>query len=661
MLNYISFIKKYKKPLIGLLIVLNILALVGISKLNINAEFNIFKVDNSAYQEQMDEMQTIFGGENQVLLLLEVTGSIEETMAVTRQVLDQYPLDYIDPQRLIDMAPSTPSLSPIHYKDQKTYVSFMLDLEEAFDFKSLMEALQGQDLVYFLSGDAYMQFEIVNLITKVLTLIPPLALFLVLLTFRTQLASVKASLLSVVPAGLAALWTLGLIGWFSSQVSIITVLAPIFAIVIGSADGLHFISHMEEALDDQEPDQALGHTLTILGLPMIITTTTSVAGFLGLMMIDTSAIKSLAAFAALGVAMAGIITFYVLPLVFTSGVTLKHKNHQPKTNGLKRLWGKKSILISLLMVLLATSMVGHIKTEFNPLMFFRDYTRVQKNFDQILAINDGALPLYYYGHQPLEDILQVLPEIDESLQGLEGAKPVKKVMNPLSALDLEKGLDIKNLQSAKAFIRLRDKTLYYRFIVFPQDLTNKNIAALEDLTDQDPWGDLLGSQLLMKEMNQGMVKGQVLSIGATFLMIFLMLILALRSFKLSLIASLPVLLTTFILYGFLGASGISLNLMTCTIFSIGLGIGVDYAIHFSSTYKYYLDHGHKAPKHMAFKYSARPIIANAIGLSLGLSALWLSPLLFHLHLSILMWASMLLAVFMSLTLLPSLLPKDKSH
>lgn len=58
-----------------------------------------------------------------------------------------------------------------------------------------------------------------------------------------------------------------------------------------------------------------------------------------------------------------------------------------------------------------------------------------------------------------------------------------------------------------------------------------------------------------------------------------------------------------------------------------------------------------------YKYTSRPIMANALGLAIGLSALLLSPLRIQLYVSILMWVSMLSGVFLSLSFLPTILKK----
>jgi hypothetical protein len=287
-------------------------------------------------------------------------------------------------------------------------------------------------------------------------------------------------------------------------------------------------------------------------------------------------------------------------------------------------------------------------------MFFRSHTEVQQNFEKVLDVNGGAIPMYYYGHFDFKDRNEAFDDINDALIRYEESPYVSKVFNPLSFVDTNQ-MDLSKLSKVKDFIRIVDTDFYFRFMVFPRDLDNETVTGVTSIDSGN--GSIIGSQLLMRELNNVLIKGQILSIIVTFIVILLMLLISLRDLKLAIVSSIPVLLSSIVLYGFLGVSGISLNLMTSTIFSITLGIGVDYAIHYSSVYQYYKKHGDRNPRETALRYTARPVIANALGLSLGLSALWLSPLLIHIQISALMWVAMIFAVFTSLTLLPTLIKK----
>jgi hypothetical protein len=208
---------------------------------------------------------------------------------------------------------------------------------------------------------------------------------------------------------------------------------------------------------------------------------------------------------------------------------------------------------------------------------------------------------------------------------------------------------------------------YTRLFIFPSSLDNQN---LEDISDyimnhrenmQDMTMSLTGVQYLMHDLNQNMLNNQRNTLLLAFLLVFLLLLISLRKLIPAIISILPIGFTVIILFGFLGLSNISLNLFTATIFSITIGVGIDYAVHFTSVWMSFKKQGYntKDAVEKAYSYTSRPIMANAFGLAVGLSALLFSPLRIHLYVSTLMWVSMISGVYLSLSFLPTVLKKLK--
>ena len=59
---------------------------------------------------------------------------------------------------------------------------------------------------------------------------------------------------------------------------------------------------------------------------------------------------------------------------------------------------------------------------------------------------------------------------------------------------------------------------------------------------------------------------------------------------------------------------------------------------------------------LALEKAGRPILANALGISAALSALWVSPLKTHGEISMIMWVAMVPSAITTLLLIPALLP-----
>ncbi len=94
-----------------------------------------------------------------------------------------------------------------------------------------------------------------------------------------------------------------------------------------------------------------------------------------------------------------------------------------------------------------------------------------------------------------------------------------------------------------------------------------------------------GMMVLYNNLLQSLIASQVDTLSLVIGAIFLVFILIFRSLKLSIIALLTNLIPLGAIFGFLGISGIPLDLMGVTIAAICLGIGVDDVIHYIHRYK----------------------------------------------------------------------------
>lgn len=682
MKRYIDFIYKFQKPLLVLFILINITAIIGVFNLKIETNFDIFKIEGSIFQKHLDTLAEEFPTSDQMIVMIEDVDLQPEKVADFETFLNTMTnISYfkgIDTK--IDLPLPTPidldieELSAIKTIDGKTYGIITIFPAESFgfsDLKAIESHLEDASLTFYIGGDLYMQNKIFDYLLFILILIPPSAMFILFNIFRIQMKSIKGTILSVLPAGIAALWTLGFAGLFGKDISILTVLAPIFTIIIGSADGLHFISHVQEHLEDGHNMRvSLEKSLKMVGVPMIITTVTSVVGFASLIFMNTKAIYDLAIYASIGIALAGFATWFIVPLVnsFEHLDIRKKKSNLSLDINFKKMWGIPSYVITLLLLAVSIFTIPLINTEFNQLMMYKDYTEVSKSFEKIVAVNGGAIPIFaLVGHDGNPFDPAVALEVAAFSNELTDNSHISKVISLYEIVDIVKtklpaGAPfnpdlLKNLEIYNEMV----SDNYVKLIIFPKDLNNDTIESIINIADGYEGIELAGTQLTMYELNQSMVKDQKNSLMIAFTLVFLSLLISLKHFLPSLIAMVPILVTTVFLFAFLGMTGISLNLFTTTLFSITIGVGIDYAIHYTSIFKMYHNEGLSSAEAVekAYGFSSRPIIANALGFSIGLSVLLLSPLKVHFYVSALMWVSMVLSSFLSLSLLPTLLKRLK--
>ncbi|XMB87198.1 MMPL family transporter [Mycoplasmatota bacterium WC44] len=707
---YVTFINKFKKPLFLLFFLLNIISIFGITKLNISTDFTIFMPNESVHKEYLDEMNSYFKSDEQMIFMIDYNEiNIENLESIF--ILDDYlssftsieflnspalevlyidgEIDETDVVNFENYLKSLNELSPVIEKDGKYHAMFVAFINEEFnndDLTSIREYLSDNDYRYSISGNKYSEMEILNFIIKIVIIFPPLALLLILFVFRLQMRSMNATLLSVLPAGIGSLWTMGLLGLLGNELSLVTVLAPIFTIVIGSADGLHFMSHMQESEEEGNSRfDSTVKTLKMVGIPMIITTITSVFGFLSLIAMKSDSIMALATSASIGITFAGIATWYILPLLLSNNIDISIKSisrrNRDLSSYLKKLWGKRIVILTVALLAGSLFISQYIKSEFNMLMIYKDNTEIQQNFKQITAINDGSLPLYVY-FKTDDDILGRNSYLfaEELSNKLLKSNAVFRVNNGYSMIQLvnekmsgnheypENEMIAKNIFNVLTkpgagvpiteFISTNDKV--FKIMIFPKNQSNETLTEIEkivvDSSNTDYTAKVTGVQYVMKDLNDVIIKSQIITVLLAIAFVFILLLISMKSFILALISLVPIASTTVMLFGFLAVTGISLNVVTATMFSISIGVGIDYAVHFSSIFKELKkDSEVDDAIESTFKYCSRPIIANATGIAIGLSVLILSPLTIHTYLSSLMWFSMIICLVLSLSLLPTIL------
>ena len=115
----------------------------------------------------------------------------------------------------------------------------------------------------------------------------------------------------------------------------------------------------------------------------------------------------------------------------------------------------------------------------------------------------------------------------------------------------------------------------------------------EFTTDIADYGDaevtVTGNLLVTLRITNSLTNSQALSTGISLLLAALVLIIAYRSLTLGLIVMLPVGFSIIWILGTMYFIGYSLNVLTITVTSITIGIGIDYAIHATERFRLVAD------------------------------------------------------------------------
>jgi len=204
-----------------------------------------------------------------------------------------------------------------------------------------------------------------------------------------------------------------------------------------------------------------------------------------------------------------------------------------------------------------------------------------------------------------------------------------------------------------------------RAVFFLEDLDDTTVQAFIDTAVEvsEESGielDSAGTAFVMQEMNSQILPQQLFSMILATAVVFVLITVSQRSIRRGLMTILPITITLVTLFGVMGYAGISLSIITSIMSGLTIGVGIDYAIHYTAMYRRAVGKGGPDPAMEALSHVATPVTANAAGLAVGLYRPGLSPLRIHGTLLLLMWVTMTTGAFLSLTLLPTLSRRRKN-
>jgi predicted RND superfamily exporter protein len=530
-----------------------------------------------------------------------------------------------------------------------------------------------------LAGNEIIKDTLWNHLTRIILILPPCAIFLVLLVFSLILRSRKFTIMAMIPAGLGALWTIGTIFWSGQELNLVTVISPIFIVVMGAADGLHYTSHFIDNMSRYSDRRELTvETLDMVGMPIFLTTITTMAGFASLTWTEVLPMRQMGIFVSLGIGYAGLLSLFFLPAVL-SRVKLPSKPPPARESSLTKLIlaasKRKALILVSFMTIIGISIfyIPRLEVVSNQLMFFKADSQIRQTFDKIEKYFGGALPLTaeivsnrgtrtLRDYRFAEDVLDIEREL-ERLPGVESAFSLFDMIANINRMITGQIDYPENPQFIQRLLtQIDDEDLEtwvsddgLRMMIRTDDLESLDIDRLEAfVTAHHEIGVVTGMPVLFDEMNELVVESQIRSLGLALSLIFIMLLVTIRKVKAALVAMLPIVITIAAILCMISITDFNLNILTANLSAIAIGVGVDYAIHLISGIHYFQKQGLSSTDSVdsALLSLSRPILANAFGLAIGLSVLFFSPLRIHIQVASIMWVAMVISSMGALLLIP---------
>lgn len=546
----------------------------------------------------------------------------------------------------------------------------------------------------FFTGFSGVRADYATLLKKQQALLFPiliLVLLIVLLGFIGRgplfFLPLGVSILAVITA--VALMVLG-----GAPFTILSSGTPLLILIIGLSDFMHVFYHLDAALLRGEPkEKAIVHTFQFLGKSCLLTSLTTMAGFLALLFVNVPVLREFGWYTALGILLNYIFLMTLLPAILIY-IREKHlllrpaglleKALEASIEGIIRIFQRPRKWLPVFSLLFLLVMLGIIWVDEDTRIYqdLAPRNELRKKIDKAERLLGGVLPtgLVYQAESEVAlfsiNTIRQLDTVQAFLSRQEGVGSSFSVVNLLKQYygsaksfdevaagrleaDLRR-LSKENSELVKSILNTGKNRVLIRARV--EDMGAKKLRAfagrlnhfLSETGHAGQW-TTAGLPSLSLRLSRMVVRSMLVTISIACAVIFVGFLIGSRSLKMAVVGIIPNLVPLLTIGGFLGWMGVSLQPSIAIVFCIVYGIAVNDTIHF--IHRYLAGEpgpaGHRIIS--TIRISGKALITSSIVLICGFSVLLFSEFLGLFYLGLLLIVGILSALLGDLILLPILL------
>ena len=488
---------------------------------------------------------------------------------------------------------------------------------------------QHPEITIDLTGHPIIQSAIMRYMTNDLLKLFPIAVVVVMIILLLVLRSLRGMIIPITVTIVSILWTFGLKGMLNSPITIIETVIPVILISLGCASGIHIISEfLHYSRRGQPAFIAVKHTMNQLTIPIILTSLTTALGFSSLVFATGSSFRSMGLFLAFGVLVAMGFSLLLIPIILS--YYRRQKKHSQKHahksfirfRHLERFAEKilqyRLLLLFIVLIMLGLSIFGILQLEpnTNEVEYFKESTPVRQVTEKIEQSLGGFSTLYIVLNaekaERFQDpeILHTLNTIQTTVEGYDNVTYslsyvdyVKMFYYTMRGSDPqyfalpENELFLKRLTALLGNTPEAQKMMLSKYInddystaCIHMRLNSSNTRVMESIVDNlelyledvlpEDISYRFAGDYIRLETGESIIRSQLYSLLATLITILIVLSLMFRSIVLGAITALPVTIAILFNFAIMWIFNIGLNPATAIITSVGLGVGVDYGIHY---------------------------------------------------------------------------------
>ena len=676
---------------------------------------NVFNSETVKAIEQLTELAWTIPYSSRVdsITNFQHTYALEEDLVVEKLVPSANSLNTAELKRIETIALKEPLLIDrfISPDKQATGVSVVLQLNNApskalneimLAAEQLIEKIRQQhpDINIYTSGIVALNYAFNSAVeTDMSTLVPIMYLLIVVITYLL-LRTISGTLTTVIIIGLSIGSTMGIAGWMGIVISPPSVSAPTIIMTLAIADCIHILTtFLNEMHDGKDKHRAIIQSLNTNFKPVFLTSITTAIGFASLNFSDAPPFRDLGNITAMGVIIAFILAVTFLPAL-VSYLPIRQPKSSHVTTQLNRFSNfviERHKHISLIMLIIALVLISFIpKIELNDqfVEYFDKTVEFRQHTDLIMKKLTGIYNIEFsldsgqeYGINDPEYLHHV-----EAFSNWLRQQPHVLHVNPIT--DIFKRLNMNMHNDDSMWYTIPDKQtlaaqyllLYEMSLPLGLDMNDRiNVSksatrltvTLENLdsnslreiakkaeqwlinnTPESMHSSAVSTSIMFAYIGERNIKSMLKGVFVALVLISLILIFALNSFRMGIISLIPNLLPVFMAFGLWAILVGVVGLASSVVAALTMGIVVDDTVHFLNRYLYArrkLNQSKEDAIRYTFNKVGRPLFVTSVILALGFALLILSAFELNSTMGLLTAITISMALVADFLILPALL------
>lgn len=562
--------------------------------------------------------------------------------------------------------------------------------------KEKTEAMHLPEKIYY-AGSPMMITSIARLISTDLMLLFPIALLVIAIVLLVSFKSFRGVLLPLLVCIISIVWVIGIMALGGYEMSMVSNNIPIVLLAVGSAYAIHVLNRIAQ-VNEINQKQAIITALSSVAVPVILAAVTTMAGFLSFIFGSyLKMIRDFGLFTAMGTFFAVFLSLVFVPAVLSVfSIETKPKQIDLQTTQTTStlykyfllplqnlLYSRPKQIIWTWLILVALAILGITMIERN--VDIRNYfkkdnpTRIAE--DIMTQKFGGTKPIFvlFKGDVQSPEVLKTMVKMEDYMKLHAGVVTTQSIAGLVSKINGAFG-DGPGIPDEKATIEQLwflldgndnlkklvsddlDEAIIISKFVLSDNKSKKEFATymqkfIDENSSETCTIQATGMPYIDVTMDRSLINSQIGSLIIAVIFVIFIVGLMLRSMWSGLYAAIPIVASIIILFGFMGYTGIPLNIGTVLVASVAVGIGIDYSIHVISHFKDALRKGKTVVEalHQTISISGKAIVINLFSVSAGFSVLLFSKMVPLEYFGLLIALSMFASGLGALTLLPSIL------